>query len=315
MSSTTKPSDPIVSVAGATTALVLFTALNFVNYIDRYILPGVQEQVKREFGTVRRANWSAGLLVHDRVYGDVAADGGLGDRFPRKPMIVVTALLMSACNFFTSSGAFVWVSAAAACGAGCGRGELWNLCSGNAGGFLCGEPAQPGADDLQCCDSDWRGDWSDGGRCDRGALRVAACVCVVGDTWRFNGGVDHSSKEPARAEHAHEKAAVTNVVMSLLRNKAYMYSILGYAAVTFSLGGISNWMASFLQRVTGYSQTEATGVMGPIIVVGGLGGTVVGGWWAQRLLKKNPKAMYYVPGIGAALTVAPAVLCSFGRRA
>ena len=37
------------SVAGATTALVLLTALNFVNYIDRYILPGVQEQVKGEF--------------------------------------------------------------------------------------------------------------------------------------------------------------------------------------------------------------------------------------------------------------------------
>jgi len=37
------------SVAGAATALALLTALNFVNYIDRYILPGVQEQVKHEF--------------------------------------------------------------------------------------------------------------------------------------------------------------------------------------------------------------------------------------------------------------------------
>jgi hypothetical protein len=39
----------IPSVAGATSALVLLTALNFVNYIDRYILPGVQQQVKTEF--------------------------------------------------------------------------------------------------------------------------------------------------------------------------------------------------------------------------------------------------------------------------
>ncbi len=37
------------SVAGAAAALALLTALNFVNYIDRYILPGVQEQVKLEF--------------------------------------------------------------------------------------------------------------------------------------------------------------------------------------------------------------------------------------------------------------------------
>ena len=28
------------AVAGATTALVLLTAMNFVNYLDRYILPG-----------------------------------------------------------------------------------------------------------------------------------------------------------------------------------------------------------------------------------------------------------------------------------
>ena len=38
-----------VPVAGAAIALTLLTALNFVNYIDRYILPAVQEQVKGEF--------------------------------------------------------------------------------------------------------------------------------------------------------------------------------------------------------------------------------------------------------------------------
>ena len=37
------------SIAGATTALVLLTALNLVNFIDRYILPGVQELVKADF--------------------------------------------------------------------------------------------------------------------------------------------------------------------------------------------------------------------------------------------------------------------------
>ena len=31
------------SLVGATAALVLLTAMNFVNYLDRYILPAVQE--------------------------------------------------------------------------------------------------------------------------------------------------------------------------------------------------------------------------------------------------------------------------------
>jgi predicted MFS family arabinose efflux permease len=122
-------------------------------------------------------------------------------------------------------------------------------------------------------------------------------------------------KEPVRTASTHDKAHVDkSTALSLLRNKAYLTSILGYAAVTFSLGGISNWMASFLQRITGYSQEAATSAMGPIIVIGGLGGTIVGGIWAQRWAKRTPRAMYYVPAWSAALAVTPALLCFFGPK-
>jgi MFS transporter, Spinster family, sphingosine-1-phosphate transporter len=97
-------------------------------------------------------------------------------------------------------------------------------------------------------------------------------------------------------------------------NKAYLSSILGYAAVTFSLGGISWWMASFLQRVNGYSQDRAGTVMGGITVVCGLGGTVCGGLLAQWWSKKTPKALYLVPALSAALAAPPAVLCFFGPK-
>jgi sugar phosphate permease len=100
--------------------------------------------------------------------------------------------------------------------------------------------------------------------------------------------------------------------LSLLTNPAYLCAILGYAAVTFSLGGISWWMPSFLHREAGYSIEAAGGVMGPIIVVAGLGGTALGGWAAQLWLKKTEKALYLVPAISALLTVPPALLCFFG---
>jgi len=102
--------------------------------------------------------------------------------------------------------------------------------------------------------------------------------------------------------------------LSLLRNPAYLCAILGYAAVTFSLGGISWWMPSFLHRVGGYSIEAAGGVMGPIIVVAGLGGTALGGWLAQMWSRKTHRALYLVPAISALLTVPPAVLCFFGPR-
>jgi sugar phosphate permease len=54
--------------------------------------------------------------------------------------------------------------------------------------------------------------------------------------------------------------------------------------------------------------------MGPIIVVAGLGGTALGGWLAQVWSKKTPKALYLVPALSAALTIAPAVVCFFGPQ-
>src|SRR3984957_745229 len=89
------------SVAGATTALVLLTALNFVNYIDRYILPGVQEQVKGEFHVSDAALGSLTFWFFLTYMCAAPATGWLGDHFPRKPLIVGCALLISAVNVLT----------------------------------------------------------------------------------------------------------------------------------------------------------------------------------------------------------------------
>jgi MFS transporter, Spinster family, sphingosine-1-phosphate transporter len=120
-------------------------------------------------------------------------------------------------------------------------------------------------------------------------------------------------KEPVRGKSEAGAAKVEKgTILSLATNKAYLCSIFGYAAVTFSLGGISSWMASFLQRMNGYTEEKAAGVMGPVIVVAGLGGTVCGGLLAQWWSKRTEKALYYVPALSAVLAVPPALLCFFG---
>jgi Na+/melibiose symporter-like transporter len=122
-------------------------------------------------------------------------------------------------------------------------------------------------------------------------------------------------KEPERGKSkAGEVKIEKSAILSLATNKAYLCSIFGYAAVTFSLGGISSWMASFLQRINGYSEEKAAGVMGPVIVVAGLGGTVCGGLLAQWWSKRTEKALYYVPALSAVLAVPPALLCFFGPQ-
>jgi MFS transporter, Spinster family, sphingosine-1-phosphate transporter len=303
-----------VSVAGATTALVLLTALNFVNYIDRYILPGVQEQIKGEFH-ISDAQIGALVLWFMVAYMGISPlTGWLGDRFPRKPMIVITALLMSACNFFTSSVNSYDSLNLRHAALGIGEASFGIFAPAMLADFFAEDQRNRVLTIFNV------------------AIPVGAAIGVTGGGvigvhygWRhafvlsaIPGAVLallvlFFLKEPVRTAPTHDKAHVDkNTVLSLFKNKAYLTAILGYAAVTFSLGGISNWMASFLQRITGYSQEAATSAMGPIIVVGGLGGTIVGGIWAQRWSKRTSRAMYYVPAWSAALAVAPALLCFFG---
>src|SRR5580698_4126269 len=91
------------TVAGATMALVLLTAMKFVNYLDRYILPAVQEQIKGEFRLTDDQIGSLTLWFFVAYVLSSPVTGWLGDRFPRKPMIVIAALAIAAMNFFTAS--------------------------------------------------------------------------------------------------------------------------------------------------------------------------------------------------------------------
>lgn len=316
MPTSPKPTLPTASVAGATTALVLLTALNFVNYIDRYILPGVQEQIKTEFTLTDAQIGSLTLWFMLAYMATSPITGWLGDRFPRKPMIVVAALFWSGINFFTATVHSYDSLNIRHAALGVGEASFGIFAPALLADFY---PAEQRNRVLTIFNI---------------AIPVGAALgYLVGGTvgehfgWRSSFIVSAVPgvilalliacfmKEPARGASQQDKAKVTRSnVLDLLRNKPYLCSILGYAAVTFSLGGISWWMPSFLQRIDGRSQSSAAFLMGAITVVTGLGGTILGGWVAQRWLRTNHRALYLVPAIGAALAVPPALLCFFGPK-
>jgi hypothetical protein len=86
------------------------------------------------------------------------------------------------------------------------------------------------------------------------------------------------------------------------------------AMVTFSLGGISAWMPSFLQR-SGFSPATVGLTLGGITAATGLGGTAIGGWIAQMWLRRDHRALYLISAWSALLTVPFGVVCFFGPRA
>jgi len=317
MASATKPKPSAASIAGATTALVLLTALNFVNYIDRYILPAVQEQIKGEFHTTDAQIGSLTLWFMLAYMFTSPITGWLGDRFPRKPMIVIAALFWSGINFFTASVHSYDSLNIRHAALGIGEASFGIFAPAILADFY---PEDQRNRVLTIFNV---------------AIPVGAALGflaggVIGDKfgWRMSFVVSavpgviialliaFIMKEPARGASQHDKAKLKkDTVLTLLRNKAYLASILGYAAVTFSLGGISWWMPSFLQRVDGRSESSAAYLMGAITVVTGLGGTIVGGTIAQKWSHKNSKALYLVPAWSALLAVPPALVCFFGPKA
>lgn len=312
-----KPALSKSGVAGATTALVLLTALNFVNYIDRYILPGVQEQVKGEFHITDEQIGSLTLWFMLAYMATSPITGWLGDRFPRKPMIVVAALFWGAVNLFTATVHSYDSLNLRHAALGIGEASFGIFAPAMLADFY---PEDQRNRVLTIFNV---------------AIPVGAALgYLIGGTvgerfgWRTSFIVSavptivialliaFFMKEPKRSSSEGAKAKLEGgAILALLRNPAYLCSVLGYAAVTFSLGGISWWMPSFLQRIDGRSQSSAAFLMGAITVVTGLAGTIVGGAIAQRWSKRTSKALYLVPGIAAALATPPALVCFFGPKA
>jgi len=330
MAAATKPRFPIRSVAGATTALVLLTALNLVNYIDRYILPGVQELVKKEFGVSDSQIGSITFWFFLTYMLSAPFTGWLGDHLPRKPLLIICAVAISAVNILTGTvhvfNSLLFRHAILGIGeASLGiyapallsdfypedqRNRILTIFYtaipvGAAIGYLIGE--------IIGSKFGWRMPFYVSAV---PGLTIAIVMVFLLKEPARGASESHHDVRPAEPAHSFSQTVRDSLRMiaKLAVNPRYMYATLGMAMVTFSLGGISAWMPSFLER-SGFAPTSVGITLGAITAIGGLGGTAIGGWIAQRWLRTNHRALFLVSAWSAGLTVPPAVLCFFGPRA
>lgn len=312
---TAQPRPPFISPAAAT--LTLLIALNLLNYVDRYILPGEVSLIQREFHASDQqmgALTTALLFVYMLV---APATGWLADRLPRKPLIIFGALFWSLATLAT-----VWVHdyrtlyiRHALVGVGEAtygfiapavladfypdrdRNRILSIFYlaipiGAALGYLAG--GQIGSV------WGWRAPFF---VCALPGLVVAALYGVWG-------------KEPVRGASDRVKPTLNrSTFLGILRNPAFLTASFGLAALTFAMGGISAWVPEFLRRSAGLSAGNASLVVGATTVVDGIAGTLVGGWIAQRWLRTNHRALYLLSFWSVALTLPCGVLLFFGPAA
>jgi predicted MFS family arabinose efflux permease len=297
--------------------LVLLIGLNLLNYVDRYILPGAQPLIQREFHSTdqQMGALTTALFVTYMVVAPLT--GWLGDRFRRKPLIIGGAVLWSLATLGTAWVHSYWTLFIRHALVGVGeatfgifapavladfyperdRNRILSIFYlaipvGAALGYLAGGELGTAWG--------WRAPFL---MCAIPGLAVAALYGWIG-------------REPERGESDHVRVTADRAtVFGLFRNPAFLTATFGLATLTFAMGGISNWVPTFLNRIVGLPLSQADRLVGAITVVDGIAGTLVGGWIAQRWLRTNHRALYLVSFWSVTLTLPFGILVFFGPRA
>jgi len=296
-----------ITTRQARLAVALLFGVNFLNYIDRYVIAAVAPLIQTDFGL---RDTQLGLIGSMFMVAYMLASpiaGVLADRFPRR--------------FFVGGGVLVWSLATVASGLAAGYRQLLaarSLIGIGEAGF--GGVAPTLISDLFPKER-------------RGRMLAYFYVAIpVGSAlgfllggfvgahygWRsafFLAGAPgivlgllaFRMAEPPRgagdgALHA-QRTFDGKAALALLRNPSFVWTTLGMSAMTFALGGMAYWMPTFFHRMRGLPLDEANSLFGFITVAAGLVGTFLGGWLGDWLLVRTKKAYLLVSGWGMLLGV------------
>jgi MFS transporter, Spinster family, sphingosine-1-phosphate transporter len=296
----------------ATYALAVLTFINLFNYVDRFVLAAVLEPVKRALHlTDTQLGWlGSGFIVVYALTSPVF--GSLGDTRKRPPLIALGVAIWSLATGLAGFARGFWTLFVARATVGVGEAAYGTIAPalladhfpverrgrimavffsaipiGSAAGYMLGGFANE--------HFGWRAAfWLAGFP----GVLLAILVMFVKDVPRGQND----------AQGAHTAGlSLGQRYKDFLGNGPYILAVLGYAAYTFALGGLAHWMPSFLVRVRGESQSDATTMFGVIVVFTGFVGTFLGGFLGDRLLPRTKQSYLWVSGI-ATLLAAPLTL-------
>ena len=298
----------------ARTALLVLTALNLVNYIDRSVLNAVQPLVQVEFQLTKT---QLGYLTSAfLIFYTLAAPfvGPLADRYSRKLIIALGGIFWSGLTLLTAvthtytqllvrhtlvgigEATFVTIAPTfvADLFAEDRRGRILGVFYlaipvGFATGYLLGGYLAP--------HHGWRFPF----------YMAAAPGFLLAVSVLF-------LKEPKRGQFdSLKETPERGTLFGLARNPAFLTATLGMAAMTFSLGGILVWIPQFLYSERHYSLQSANFLFGIIVVVDGIVASLAGGWLGDFLLRRTKGSYYLVSAASMALGVPVMVVALFAR--
>jgi MFS family permease len=288
--------------------LLLFT----FNFIDRILLGIVQEPIKQEF---HLADWQLGLLggpAFALLYTLLGIPiARLAETRSRVSIISISVAL--------------WSAMTAACGLATG---YWQLLAARIGVSIGEAGCTPPAHSLL---SDYYPPQQRATALSIYALGIPFGSAIAGlgggwiaDTYSWRHAfwllglpgillavlTKWTIKEPPRRGGGEAAPPFAKALMTLLRKPAFTHVAFGGALVSFFGYGAAQFLPSFLIRSHELSLMQASLVFAGISAVFVAFGTFLGGALTDRLIRRDLRAMVWLPAFGLSLTV-PLYLASY----
>jgi len=285
--------------------LAVMVGINFLNYLDRFILPVVASRVQDEF---RLSDFELGALATAflLVYALAAVPFGLwADRGVRKTIIGVGVTIWSLATLLTGLArnyaqlflirAVLGIGEASYYPAGTSlMGDyfpkaararamsIWGAGTalGIAMGFSLGGVVAS------------RFGW-------RAAFYMTAVPGLIFAVLAFTLREPLRGSAEARGPRLDKVSDVSiGKLFALFRIPSLRATILSETILFFVLAGAANWLPLFLHRRFGLGTASAGTLAGGVLVAGGLAGTLAGGWLGDRLSKTTPSANLWLGATG-----------------
>jgi len=293
-------------------ALALLLAVNLINYIDRQVLYAVFPLIKADFSLSDTALGFLGSAFMICYMCSAPLLGWLGDRGNRVRL--------------ASCGVFVWSLATALSGiapgyrsllaartvVGIGEASFGTVSPGLISDFFPKEhrgrilsyfylaiPVGSAIGYLLGGLLGYHFGWQSA------FLMVGAPgILLAGAVWFI--------REPKQGNNSTEVQKIRKTPLAgyrvFLQNRSFIMNTLAMAAMTFAIGGLAQWMPSFLYRIHHLDVAKGNTLFGAVTVLAGITGTLSGGWIGDRLQRKTPKGYLLVSGWGFLAGIPIAVL-------
>ena len=284
--------------------LAVMVGINFLNYLDRYILPAVATRIQAEF---HLTDSQVGLLgsAFLLVYAVATIPFGIwADRGVRKTVIGIGVTIWSLATLFTglarsylqlfAARAVLGIGEASYYPAGTallgdyfkkeGRGRAMSVwAAGTAVGIAVGFAGGG----IVASTLGWRA-----------AFYMTAVPGLVFAVLSFGLREPLRGAAEERGAQIHKAPSITwRTFVGLLQIPTLRATIAAETALFFVLGGAAFWLPTYLSRRFGLGTGSAGTLAGGVLVVGLLAGSLFGGTVADRLTRQRRMASNLPVGI------------------